>query len=176
MKKFVVLLSLLSMMVWGVTAVSAQTEDQRRGTIQGRVYEDVNGDGVCVDSGVEGENPLPDVNVRMTSSDEETVITHYSGPEGIYGLAAAGYSHWRIEVLPSEEWVVTSEPVLYAPIYEDSLAKTDAHFCLQKAGTIRAKTILPQSGASANHGLTYAFIAGLAFILAGLGLAVSKRA
>ena len=47
---------------------------ENRGTIQGVVYQDVNGDGVCVDTGVQGEGPVENVDVEFVSSDEETII------------------------------------------------------------------------------------------------------
>ena len=175
LKKRPLSLLLILLIALPVGVIHAQEEGQRRGTIQGRVYEDVNGDGQCVNTGVEGENPIEGIDVRMTSSDRETVITHYSGPEGIYGLAAAGYSNWEVTVLPPAGWVVTSEPTLYVPIYEDSLADTNVNFCLQRVDTHNARIILPQSGATTSTNLVWAAFAGLAFIMMGLGLAWRQR-
>ncbi|MCA9929671.1 MAG: hypothetical protein KC419_14390, partial [Anaerolineales bacterium] len=48
---------------------------EARGSIRGAIYEDVNGDGICVNSGVAGENPVAGVDIEFVSSDEAVVIT-----------------------------------------------------------------------------------------------------
>ena len=143
-------------------------DNEDRGTIQGLVYRDVNGDGQCVNTGVEGEDPIEGVNIEFVSSDEATVITLYSGPEGIYGLFAAGQSYWRVTAKPGPEWVVTSENPLYAPIYSGSDVQTGINFCVQK-GT-NARVILPASGAPAATSLSWLALVGLLLTLLGIGL------
>jgi hypothetical protein len=160
-------------------AVQAQ---ENRGTIQGMVYEDVNGDGLCVDTGVEGEGPVENIDVEFTSSDEKTIITHYSDAYGKYGLYAAGQSYWRITVKPNADWVVTSENPLYAPLDDDNRAVVDVNFCVQKAnavtktGTGTAAVILPESGAAHNNLTTYALLVGGLFVFVGLALEWRRRA
>ena len=142
-----------------------------RGTIQGLVYQDVNGDGRCINTGIAGEGPVAGIPVEFVSSDEETVITLTSGPEGIYGLFAAGQSYWAVTAKPGPEWIVTSQATLYAPIFEDSQAQTDVNFCVQKTtaqGQARVVAILPAAGSPSSPGLVVAAGAGLLLILTGL--------
>jgi hypothetical protein len=155
-----------------VAVIQAQEEETGpQGTIRGVVYEDVDGDGQCVDTGVAGEEPITDVNIEFVSSDGETEITLYTGSDGSYGLAAAGESNWAVTVQPGPEWVVTSEETLYAPVYEDSLVQTGINFCLQRGE--RAVIILPASGAASNAGAGWTILAiifAMGLIVTGLGL------
>lgn len=181
-----VLISLVTTLLLSVTAYAQEprptptnvpqqtTETGRKGTIQGAVYEDVNGDGRCVGTGVEGENPVEGVDIEFVSSDQETIITLYSGPEGIYGLYAAGFSYWGVSARPNADWVVTSEETLYVPVYEDSLAQTGVNFCVQKASQARQR-VLPNSGAPALPLSSVAFV-GIFLIVLGLGLHFKKQA
>ena len=156
----------------------AQAQDNR-GTIQGVVYQDVNGDGKCVDTGVEGEGPVEKIDVEFVSSDEKTIITLYTDIYGKYGLFAAGHSYWRVTAKPNADWVVTSENPLYAPIDNDNLVVTDVNFCVQKANAVltggTAAVILPVSGAAHNSFTTVALLAGSGLILAGLALEWRRR-
>lgn len=164
------LILLLSLLI-GVA--QAQEEGDPRGTIQGVIYEDVNGDGLCVNTGIAEEGPVEGVDIRFTSSDGETILTLQSGPDGIYGMFAAGYSNWRVEVQPGTDWVVSSENPIYAPIYEDSLVQTDVNFCVQKTAT--ATIFLPQSGSAAWPALMIAAILGIGLIAAGLAYEWRRR-
>jgi hypothetical protein len=151
---------------------------EKLGTIQGVVYQDVDGDGKCVDTGVEGEGPVENVDVEFVSSDEKTIITLYTDIYGKYGLFAAGSSYWRVTAKPNADWVVTSENPLYAPIYDDSLVQTDVNFCVQKANAVTtgsAAVILPVSGAAHNNLTTIVLFAGLAFTLVGVTLEWRRR-
>jgi hypothetical protein len=137
------------------------------GSIQGMVYEDVTGDGRCINTGVEGEGPVEGIPVEFVSSDEQTVITLTSGPDGQFGLFAAGASYWTIRARPGADWVVTSETPLYAPIYEDSLSATGIDFCIQRATV--AQVVLPASGAAQSPVVGWLVLAGLLLIGLGLG-------
>jgi hypothetical protein len=179
-------ISVLVAMLLSITVgvIGAQEEGERRGFLEGRVYKDVNGDGKCVNTGVAGEDPIPNINVQFVSSDEKTVITHYSGPEGIFGLVSAGYSWWRVTVMPGPGWTVTSDSVLYVPVFAESPAHTDINFCLSQgsvtgvAGVVgqgRVVALLPQSGGSANTGLTIVGVLGFVLLMTGLGLEIRRR-
>lgn len=154
---------------------------ENRGTIQGVVYQDVNGDGKCVDTGVAGEGPVENVNVEFVSSDEKTIITLYTDIYGKYGLFAAGQSYWRVTAKPNADWVVTSKNPLFAPLDDDNRAVTGVNFCVQKANAVNAviigsaAVILPQSGAAHSNLTTIALFTGLAFTLAGLALEWRRR-
>lgn len=136
-----------------------------RGSIQGMVYVDVTGDGRCINTGVEGEGPIEGIPVEFVSSDEQTIITLTSGPDGQFGLFAAGASYWGVSARPGADWVVTTEPTIYVPIYADSLSATDVNFCVQQASV--ARVVLPASGAQQPLAWGWLALAGLLFV--GLG-------
>jgi hypothetical protein len=140
--------------------------DAVSGSIQGMVYEDVTGDGRCFNTGVEGEGPVEGIPVEFVSSDEQTIITLTSGPDGQFGLFAAGASYWTIHARPGANWIVTSETPLYAPIFADNLSVTGIDFCIRQATT--AVVILPASGAAQPFPVAWLALAGL--LLVGLGL------
>ncbi len=157
------------------TAVSAQTprptptnvgggggtssDSDESGSIQGHVYKDVNGDGVCVNSGVAGEDPIQGVSVEFLSSDEATKITVTSGDDGGFGLFAAGQSYWQVSAKPEAGWGVTSENPQYVPVYPESLGHTGIDFCVAEGagggasnGVIvldSSQVLLPEAGAAA---------------------------
>jgi hypothetical protein len=176
-------ISLLAALLLSLTVgvIGAQEEGEPRGFLQGRIYQDINGDGQCVDTNVAGEVPIPNINVQFVSSDEQTVIMHYSGPDGYFGLVAAGYSWWRVTVMPGPEWRVTSDSVLYVPVFADSLAHTDVNFCLSKGpvtvgvGQARVVALLPASGGPASTGLLIVGALGLGLLVTGLGLEIRRR-
>ena len=142
-----------------------------RGTIQGMVYQDVDGNGQCVNTGVTGEGPVAGVDIKFVSSDEQTVLTLQSGPDGIFGLAAAGYSYWGVTAVPGPEWIVTSEETLNVPLYEDSRVATDINFCVQAVQSLAAPIFLPAAGGSgAMPLLNLALIAGLLLMVTGAGI------
>lgn len=177
MRKFIHTALLLSVLL--VSTVGLLHAQDTHGFIQGRVYKDVNGDGKCVGTGIAGEDPIPNVNVQFTNSDGEVVITHYSGPEGIFGLVRAGFSWWEVKVLPPAGWYVTSEPIINVPVFEDSLSHDAVNFCLSQGtstvGVARVVALLPQSGAAANSGLTVVAAIGALLLVAGLGIEIRRR-
>lgn len=169
-----------------VTLVYAQTSDPR-GEIHGVVYEDVNGDGVCVNTGVNGEDPVTNIDLEFVSSDEATVLSLYTGDDGSYGLVAAGLSVWRVTVKPDpNEWTVTTENPRYATVAEDTgLVQTDINFCIQRGGNAvivlpeNAIIVLPESGGTTTNQMPVWLISiaavGAGLIMVGLGLEARKR-
>lgn len=147
----ILLLSAILLLVVG-TVQAQQGEQGDTGYITGAVYRDVNGDGVCVDTGVEGEDPIEGVTIEFVSSDEATVVTLTTADNGTYGLADAGESYWRVTAKPdATKYFVTSENPLYAPVFPDEgLVQTGYNFCVSD-GTYggNAVIILPESGAAA---------------------------
>lgn len=166
---------------------TVQAQDEDTGYITGAVYKDVNGDGVCIDTGVEGENPVEGVTIEFVSSDEKTVVTLTTADNGTYGLADAGESIWRVSAKPdAEKYVVTSENPLYAPVLPESMVQTDINFCVSDGTTatgtitgINAVIILPESGAAATNSssllLWATAVFGLALIGTGIVLEIKRR-
>lgn len=173
MKKFLsvslLLLLLLSLLVGALAA-----QEKTHGAIQGVVYEDVNGDGKCVDTGVAGEVPVANVNVEFVSSDEQTVLTMYSSPDGAFGLYAAGFSYWKLTARPGSEWVVTSPNPIYAPIDAANPAIAGLFFCVKKAKT--TTVLLPRSGDVVGAGwLGGTAVTGIILLIAGFVLEKRRR-
>jgi hypothetical protein len=183
----ILLLSAILLLVVG-TVQAQQGEQGDTGYITGAVYKDINGDGVCIDTGVKGEDPVQGVTIEFVSSDEQTVVTLTTADNGTYGLADAGESYWRVTAKPdATKYFVTSENPLYAPVFPDQgLVQTGYNFCISD-GTIVGPDgtnaviilpILPESGAAAstNHlwvWLTAVF--GLGLIGTGIVLEIKRR-
>jgi hypothetical protein len=169
---------------------------QQRGEIHGAVYEDVNGDGLCFDTGVEGEGPVENIELEFVSSDEAVILNLVTGEDGTYGLVAAGQSVWRVTANPdSTKWVVTSEKTRYPPVLPESLIQTDVNFCVQKVDAANttdstssgnttssnsgnAVIILPESGAAKDTTSLWLYggaIFGLALIGFGILLEIRRR-
>ncbi|MCP4421119.1 MAG: hypothetical protein GY805_31290 [Chloroflexi bacterium] len=175
------LLSAVFLLVIGT--VQAQTDDT--GYINGSVYKDVDGDGNCINTGVEGEEPVEGITIEFVSSDEATVVTLTTADNGTYGLADAGESYWRVTAKPDEtQYTVTSENPLYAPVFPaDGLVQTGYDFCVSDGtitggnGSTNAVIILPESGAAAtNNGVVWlTAVFGLALIGIGIVLEMKRR-
>jgi hypothetical protein len=165
---------LISVVLLSLGGTIAYSQTDVRGSISGAVYEDKNGDGVCVNSGVQGENPVANIDLEFVSSDEATIVNLYTGSDGTYGLVAAGQSVWRVTVKPDRsKWTVTSKNPLYAWVAPDTgLNQTDINFCIQQGGN--AVIVLPESGAAAQPlaatWLTIFSLIGMAFVTVGLVL------
>ncbi|MCP4357679.1 MAG: hypothetical protein GY796_06650 [Chloroflexi bacterium] len=170
----------LFLLLFGVIAAQAQTD--KSGTIRGGVYQDVNGDGQCVNTGIAGENPVPGVTIQFVSSDKATVVTLTTGDNGTYGLAAAGQSIWEVTAQPdAAKWVVTSENPRFAYVLpETGLEQTGFDFCVSQGAN--AVIVLPQSGAAATNSnsndhifVVAAAVFGLALVGLGVSLEWQRR-
>lgn len=182
MNKKQVVISVLLLAGFLLTAVGlVSAQSQERGSIRGAVYTDVNGDGICVGTGIAGENPVAGVTIEFVSSDEATVLTLQTGSDGTYGLVAAGQSIWRVTVQPSTEWRVTSVNPLYPPVLPDTgLIQTDVNFCVSRGATDgNAVIILPESGGAASSNLSLIIpligMAGASLFAVGVGLEWKRR-
>lgn len=195
MKKIITInVALVLLLVMVVGAVSAY--DDEHGTIRGAIYQDVNGDGHCVNTGVAGEEPLAGITLEFVSSDGQHIVHLYTGENGTYGLANAGLSNWKVTAQPNSEWVVTSTNPQYALIDSNNQEALDVNFCVAKVGywygpvqpvqpiypggQVPPSVVLPESGASAvNHNIglltAVAALGGSIFIMLGLGLEVKRR-
>ena len=182
------LLSAILLLVVG-TVQAQQGEQGDTGYITGAVYRDVNGDGVCIDTGVEGEDPVEGITIEFVSSDEATVVTLTTADNGTYGLADAGESYWRVTAKPdATKYFVTSENPLYAPVFPDEgLVQTGYNFCVSDGTYINPDgtnaviilPILPESGAAAaannNVFVWVTAVFGLGLIGTGIALEVKRR-
>ncbi len=179
--KTLVLMIATGLLFLVVASATAQDIDtQTPGKLAGAVYTDANGDGVCVGTGVAGENPVPGVEIVFVSSDKATVVSLTTGSDGTYGLAAAGQSIWEVTARPdSTKWIVTSRNPLFVPVLPDTgLVQTDVNFCISQGGP-NAVIVLPQSGAAANNnlpvGVVVTAVLGGLIVLAGVALEWQRR-
>lgn len=180
-------ISLLTGVLMLMLAAVAMAQSQERGSVRGSVYRDVNGDGFCVNTGVQGEDPIADIPIEFVSSDEATVVTLKTGKDGTYGLVAAGQSIWRVTAKPAaSDGVVTSENPLYAPVLPDSgLIQTGYNFCIGGGvapgsggvgNAVIVLPVLPESGsANSSSSVTLIALLGAAFLLIGAGLEWRRR-
>jgi len=169
-----------------VGAVSAQ----ENGSIRGAVYQDVNGDGKCVNTGVPGEGPVKDVNLEFMNTGGDWKVNLYSGENGTFGLVAAGFGYWRVTAQPNSDWFVTSQNPVYVAIDQDKTVALDVNFCVSRGlyypivpiypiYPVQPPAVLPESGAAASAaggwGTAVFALAGLSFIGIGLGLEWQRR-
>lgn len=181
-RKTLVLIVVVGLLLLAVVSAAAQGVDtETQGKLAGAVYTDANGDGVCVGTGVAGENPVPGVEIVFVSSDKATVLSLTTGSDGTYGLAAAGQSIWEVTARPDPaKWIVTSRNPLYVPVLPDpGLIQTDVNFCVSQGGP-NAVIVLPQSGAAAANsnlqtGVLVTAVLGGLIVLAGAALEWRRR-
>lgn len=187
-QKPLLLAAIFTLLFLGAASVHAQSDYR---TIRGGVYQDVNGDGRCVNTGVEGEGPVEGVEIFFLSSDKATTVSLYSGENGTYGLAGAGESIWEVTARPdAAKWIVTSENPLYVPVLPESPIQTDVNFCVAQVGTVGIgggnavivlpSALLPESGAAAVDNswqqiVLITAVAGLLLFAIGLGVEWRRR-
>lgn len=187
MKKYwTISLALVVLLALFAGAVSAQ----ENGSIRGAVYQDVNGDGKCVNTGVPGEGPVKDVNLEFVNTGGDWTVKLYSGENGTYGLVAAGFGYWRVTAQPNSDWFVTSQNPVFVAIDEDKTVALDVNFCVSRGlyypiapiypiYPVYPPAVLPESGAPANVsgglGTAVFALAGLGFIVVGVGLEWKRR-
>ena len=194
---FVLVTAVFLILVSGIS-VFAQDDDEHPDSnarsIRGAVFLDVNLDGKCVNTGVEGEVVVVGIPVEFVSGDGAHVITLTTGDDGTYGLVAVGHGTWTVTAKPdASKYVVTSTNPLKATISDDNHIETGVNFCIAGGsgangvvvggapGIIVLPVVLPESGAPAQTvnvtGLLVVATAvfGLALIVIGAGLEWRRR-
>jgi hypothetical protein len=169
LKKVVLLIVVSLLLLLAVGVVSAQ---ESNGSIRGTVYEDLNADGKCVDT---GEPVLVGTPIKFVSNDGKTTLYLQSGDNGTYGLVAAGYGTWTVGADPNNEWVVTSPNPVEVFLGSEQLLVLGVDFCVAKVGTVPPQTVLPESGAAIAPILLAAITVGGGMIVTGIGLEVRRR-
>ncbi len=127
------LASLLLFLLAGV-ALARPLPGEERGTIRGGLYEDLDGDGRCLNTTIEDKIPVPGVDIHFNLN--ATSISLYSGSDGTYGLIPAGQGAWQVQAVPDpDRWIVTSPNPLAALVTkENGLVQTNLNFCLLRIG------------------------------------------
>lgn len=184
MKKYWTIgLALLALLALFVGAVNAQ----ENGSIRGAVYQDVNGDGQCVNTGVPGEVPVKDVNLEFANTGGDWKVNLYTGENGTYGLVAAQFGYWRVTAQPNSDWFVTSQNPVIVAIDTDKPVALNVNFCVTQGVVypifpifpVIPPAVLPESGAAAGEsgawGTAVFALAGVGFITIGAGLEWQRR-
>lgn len=194
-KKYsLVLVTAVLLVIISGSSVFAQDEnvDPNARSIRGAVYLDVNRDGRCVNTGVEGEVPVVGVNIEFVSSDRQHVITLHTGDDGTYGLVAVGHDNWTVTAKPdASKYVVTSTNPLSVPVFDETPVQTGVNFCVTNGsgasgvigapGIIVLPVVLPESGApaatanSAGMFVLATAVFGLLLFVFGAGLEWHRR-
>lgn len=192
---FVLVTAVFLILVSGISVFAQDDDDEHPDTnarsIRGSVYLDVNLDGRCINTGVEGEVAVAGIPVEFTSSNGEHVINLQTGDDGTYGLVAVGHDTWTITAKPNAaEYVVTSTNPLSATISDDNRIETGVDFCVAKGsgaggviggapGIIVLPVMLPESGAPAQTvnvaGMLVLATAVFGFTLIALGAGLEWR-
>ncbi len=191
---FILVTAVFLLLISGAS-VLASSHDPNARSIRGAVYLDVNLDGQCVNTGVEGEVAVEGIPIEFVSSDAATVITLQTGSDGTYGLVAVGDSVWQVTAKPdAAKYIVTSENPLSVPIFDDTPVQTDVNFCIAGGSGTTANgvivlpppVVLPESGASAasssglmanmsNLIVLITAVFGFALFILGMGLEWQRR-
>ncbi|MEM7112963.1 MAG: SdrD B-like domain-containing protein [Chloroflexota bacterium] len=178
MKRFIQLAIILTLLATTLSGVLlAQDDNPANGTIRGAVFSDANGDGVCVNTGVDGEVGLPNISLQFVNSDGEITMNHTTGADGTFGLVSVGQSHWQVTVQAPEGWEVSGAESLFALIDDNNTLVENVNFCLQSTGaTTQTAVLLPEAGGSSSAGLTAVVaIGGLLLVAIGLLLEARRR-
>jgi hypothetical protein len=168
-KKIVLLVVIALILTLVAGAVSAQ---EQQGSIRGTVYQDLNGDGKCVNT---GEPILVGTPIKFVSNDGKTTLYLQSGENGTYGLVAAGFGTWTVTADPNNEWAVTSMNPIEVFLGSEQLLVLGVDFCVAKVGTVPPQTVLPESGAAIAPLLMVVMTVGAGLSVAGIGLEVRRR-
>jgi hypothetical protein len=144
-----------------------------RGSISGAVYEDRNADGVCVGT---GEPALAGINIQFASDDGSSTVDLQSGPDGTYGLVAAGLGTWTVTGVPLTGFSVSSTNPQVVHLSAELPDATGVDFCIIKgSGSGGGLVVLPESGASIAPPLWIAALAGISLVAAGAALEIRRR-
>lgn len=113
----------------------AMSNSNEQGTIRGSVYLDVDGDGRCVETGVAGELPVPNIDLTFAILESGSSVSLYSGSNGTYGLPSVGQGDWVVTAVPNPAfWQVTSTNPRFVKVAPaDGLVQLNVDFCVTPA-------------------------------------------
>ena len=122
-------MTLLSLV--GVVGTGTQTTS---GTIRGRVFEDLNSDGVCVGTGEPGLAGIP---VEFIHESNATIFLQ-TEQDGTYSLVGVGFGTWQVTVRPGSGFVATSQQSISVTLSSEQPEVKGIDFCVARvpAGVI----------------------------------------
>lgn len=157
----------------GVTFCIMPAAENVSGTISGVVFNDVDANAVCRDTGESGAAGIP---LQLINLDDNTTINLTSDGGGFYELINANGGTWQVTVNPGSAWRVTSQQTRQVIISTDNPESGQNDFCIvQVSAAATPQPVLPESGAPLSPSLLTAALLGILLLAAGVGLFVRAR-
>jgi hypothetical protein len=156
MKKYAwIILVMVMTLTVGTMNVFAQDD---RGNISGRVYNDLDGNGVCAGTGEPG---VGGVGIQSASIEgNQMAVTTQS--DGNYQLTTVTFGTWTVCVVPGDGWRVTSSQDQQVVVNNENREPTGIDFCITQI-----QTVPPDGGAPIAQPLAIAALAGFGLLMAG---------
>lgn len=125
MKKIIYVTLLVASIFSLISTLSAQEDEG--GTIQGAVFQDTNGDGLCQD-----ETPLSGASITLQLN--ETSLKTVSSPNGSYLVNLPSQGSWSVNAFSvNRRWgVVSAHPLQIDVSANGGLSHTGVDFCMQR--------------------------------------------
>ena len=119
-----------------VFPIIASSQSSESGSVQGSVFQDTNGDGVCQDG-----SPLPGILVVFELPSINSKVSTRSAADGSFNVGAAAQGTWTVSAQSSTgRWVAVSANPIQVNISEDAgLNKEQVNFCMQLASVAESK-------------------------------------
>lgn len=156
MKKYAWIIPVTVMaLIVGTLNVLAQGN---RGNISGRVYNDLDGNGVCVDTGEPGVGDIPVLS--LSTQGNQMAVTTLS--DGNYQLTTVAFGTWTVRVQPGANWRVTSQREYQVVVNEENRETTGIDFCITQQ-----QSVPPDGGAPIAQPLAIAALVGFGLLTAG---------
>ena len=156
MKKYAWIISVMILtLTVGTMNVFAQDD---RGNISGRVYNDMDGNGVCAGTGEPGVGDIP----VLSLSDQGNQMAVTTLPDGNYQLTTVAFGTWKVRVEPGDSWRVTSSREHQVVVNEENRETTGIDFCITQQ-----QTVPPDGGAPIAQPVAIAALAGFGLLTAG---------
>ncbi len=117
------------MFVFLLTSATFAFAQSDRGSIQGYIYRDTNGDGICQDG-----TPLPGATVNFDLPSINSKISVRSAADGSYNVGSAAQGTWTINATTrSGRWIAVSPNPIQLEVNSGSgLVKEGVNFCMQR--------------------------------------------
>jgi hypothetical protein len=130
------------LIISGTAAAFAQSS---AGAILGTVYNDLNGDGVCVGTSEPG---LPNMVVEFVNTEAAIQTALQTNENGSYGYTSAGLGTWNVTVKPPQGWQSTAQSTRQVTLTSTQPVASGIDFCITQSTTTPVPTSTPQSGGS----------------------------
>jgi len=159
MKKYAWILPVVVMvLIVGTMNVFAQND---RGNINGRVYNDLDGNGVCEGTGEPGVGGIV-IQATSLEGNEMAVTTNSDGKDQ---LTTVAFGTWTVRVDTGDSWRVTSSRERQVVVNEENREPSGVDFCITQQ-----QSVPPDSGAPIAQPMAIAALAGVGLLAVGFVL------